>query len=71
MQSEGAARKTDNSRDNIKFFDGAVVTVKDEVEYLGCLLNEACKLENELASRTGTCFQVMRKLDMFWRPAGC
>jgi hypothetical protein len=55
----------------VRFADGSKVPVKEEVKYLGCLINAYGDPNKELSKRTGTCMAIFNKLHLFWRHSDC
>ena len=51
----------------VKFKNGQKVPKKEEVKYLGSILNTKGDLANEIQSRIGTCTGTIQKLHFFFR----
>ena len=52
---------------NVHFRDGTPVQRKDQVKYLGRILNKECDMDIELKSRIATCMAVLKRMDLFRR----
>ena len=62
---------TNRPNSNIKFQDGTKVTQKEEVKYLGCMLNQKGNTKTELSKRISNAAVTMKKLDLFWHHSNC
>ena len=62
---------TFGGRPRIKFQDGSLVKIKDEVKYLGCTLNRSCDAAREVSHRICQCMIVLKRLDLFWGHSNC
>ena len=60
-----------NATADVHFADGTKVTKREEVKYLGCILNMRADTSSEVKSRISTCMAIMQKMDLFWRKAEC
>ena len=56
---------------NVRFADGTKVQRREEVKYLGCVLNMRADTSSEVKARISTCMAIMHKMDLFWRKAEC
>ncbi len=56
---------------NVHFMDGAKITRKDEVKYLGCDINEKASTDREIRARLANTMTVLKKLDLFWLHSDC
>jgi hypothetical protein len=55
----------------VRFADGSKVPVREEVKYLGCLINAYGDPNKELSKRIATCTAILSKLHLFWRHSDC
>ena len=55
----------------VHFADGTLLKRQTEAKYLGCILNQDSDVGKELNARIGTCMQILKKLDLFWRHSDC
>ena len=60
-----------NHNANVHFKDGTAVPNKDEVEYLGCTMNQHTNYNRELGKRMQTCMATLKKLDLFRLHSDC
>ena len=56
---------------DVRFTDGTKVPIKEEVKYLGCVINQYGDPNKELTKRIGTCMTILNKLHLFWRHSDC
>ena len=55
----------------VHFADGMMLKPSNEVEYLGCKLNENANAGIEVQKRISECINILNKLDIFWGHADC
>ena len=55
----------------VRFYDGTKVPVKEEVKYLGCIINAFGDPNREVSKRIATCMTILNKLHLFWRHSDC
>ena len=55
----------------VHFQDGTLVNKKEEVKYLGCMLNKKGDMKTEIGKRLTSATITLRKLDLFWRHSSC
>ena len=60
-----------NAHADIHFADGTRIKHKQEVRYLGCMLNMRADTTQEIRGRISTCMAIMKKLDLYWLHARC
>ena len=51
----------------VRFSDGSKVPKKEEVKYLGCMLNSQGNPSREVAYRITDCTLILNRLHFFWR----
>ena len=55
----------------VRFANGSKVPVREEVKYLGYLINAYGDPNKELSKRIATCMAILSKLHLFWRHSDC
>ena len=55
----------------IKFQDGTLVKRKEEVKYLGCLLNDRGDNHKEIINRIAVCTGILNRMHIFFRHGDC
>ena len=60
-----------NQNMNVHFQDKTQVEKKEEVKYLGCMLNRQGNITTEISKRIAESMVILKKLDIFWLHSNC